>query len=100
MTTHERILELIYQAIADTNRSLEPERALQARPDALLIGDGALDSVVFLNLMVAIEEAVERVFGKAVSVTEAALIGDLSDLLTVGELARRIERLLQPVPVL
>lgn len=65
-----------------------------------MIGDGALDSVVFLNLMVAIEEAVERVFGKAVSVTEAALIGDLSDLLTVGELARRIERLLQPVPVL
>jgi acyl carrier protein len=93
MDKQEQIILAIYEAIDEINRSLDSRQSLERAPGAVLIGDGKLDSLQFLNLTVAVEERIERSFRKAVSVTEAALLGDESDPLTVAALADRIASL-------
>jgi hypothetical protein len=101
MEYYKQIIQAIYDAIGDVNRSLEPERALERSPETVLLGDGKLESLQFLNFTVAIEENIERMFKKTISVTEVALLGAESEPLTVSALANRIENLLgfpaQPV---
>lgn len=94
MEYHKQILQAIYDAMGDVNRSLAPEMALERSPETVLVGDGKLDSLQFLNFTVAIEENIERAFKKTISVTEAALLGAESDQLTVAALTNRIENLL------
>jgi acyl carrier protein len=94
MNDYKQIMQAIYDAMGEINRALEPERALERSPQTLLIGDGKLDSLQFLNLTVAVEENIERMFKKAVSVTEAALLGDEAEPLTVAALAHRIGNLI------
>src|SRR5574341_2518820 len=94
MEYHKQIIQAIYDAIGDINRTLEPEQALEGSPETVLLGDGKLDSLRFLNFTVAVEENIERMFKKTISVTEAALLGVESDTLTVSALANRIENLL------
>jgi hypothetical protein len=101
MEYDKQIIQAIYDAIGDVNRSLEPEQTLERAPQTVLLGDGKLDSLRFLNFTVAIEENIERMFKKTISVTEAALLGAEAEPLTVSALANRIENLLgfaaQPV---
>ncbi len=94
MEYYKQIILAIYDAIGDVNRSLEPEQALERSPETLLLGDGKLDSLRFVNFTVAVEENIERMFKKTISVTEAALLGAESEPLTVSALAARIENLL------
>jgi acyl carrier protein len=94
MEYRKQIIQAIYDAIDDVNRSLEPELMLERSPDTVLLGDGKIDSLQFLNFTVAIEESIERMFKKTISVIEAALLGAESDPLTVSALANRIENLL------
>ena len=93
MQRFHEIVQLVYAAIEDVNRTLGQEDALELSPHTTLTGGGKLDSLAFLNLAIGIEERVQRVYGKALSVTEAALLADADRPVTVADLAARIARL-------
>jgi acyl carrier protein len=93
MERYEQIMQAIYDAIGEVNQMLAPEQTLERSPDTVLIGDGKLDSLRFLELTLAVEGNIERGFKKTISVTEVALLGDEPDPLTVATLAERIARL-------
>jgi acyl carrier protein len=94
MEYYNQILQTIYDAIGEVNFSLQPEQQLTSTPETVLLGDGKLDSLQFLNLTVAVEENIERVFKKTISVTDTALLNDEFEPLTVATLAQRIETVL------
>jgi acyl carrier protein len=94
MEYYKQILQAIYDAISEVNFSLERGQQLEAAPDTVLLGDGKLDSLQFLNLTVAVEEQIERDFKKTISVTDTALLNDEYEPLTVAALAERIENVL------
>ncbi len=65
-------------------------------PDTLLMGgEGSLDSLAFVNLVVAVENEIQRRTHKSVVlVNEQTLEGDEHPFRTVGTLANLIDRLL------
>jgi acyl carrier protein len=94
MEHNNQIIQAIYDAISEVNKSRGPEQLLERSPDTVLIGEGKLDSLQFLNLTIAVEEKIEQMFKKTISVTDAALLGDEVEPLTVVALANRIESLM------
>lgn len=92
MDTDKQIIEVIYDAIDEINKSLGPDQKLTRTPETVLIGNGKLDSLQLLNLTLTVEGNIERVFRQSISVTEAALLGDELTPLTVTDLADRIEK--------
>ena len=61
MLDEDRALQLIYSAVDEVNGQLPPAARLQKHRDTVLFGDGsALDSLAFVNLLVAVEGEVER----------------------------------------
>ena len=89
--THE-IVQLVYAAIEEVNRTLAPQDALELSVHTVITGGGKLDSLAFLNLAIGIEERVERLYGKTLSVTETALLADVERPVTVADLAEQIAR--------
>jgi len=96
---YDKIVQLVYEAIADLNRTLEPQNALPLAHDTVLTGEGKLDSLAFLNLAIGIEERVERHFRKTISIMETALIADDTESLTVAALAARVAKIVERVEV-
>ena len=92
MDTENQIIQTIYDAIGEINQSLGPGQKLSCSADTVLIGNGKLDSLQLLNLTLTIEGNIERVFRQSISVTEAALLGDELEPVTVSDLAQRIEK--------
>lgn len=94
MEFYQQIIQAIYDAISEVNLSLQAGQMLEGAPETVLLGDGKLDSLQFLNLTVAVEENIERMFKQTISVTDAALLGDETEPLTVAALAHRIQSLI------
>ncbi|QQS47551.1 MAG: hypothetical protein IPM66_02515 [Acidobacteriota bacterium] len=92
MDTENQIIEAIYDAIDEINKTLGPDQRLTRTPGTVLIGNGKLDSLQLLNLTLTVEGNIERIFRQSISVTEAALLGDELTPLTVTDLAGRIEK--------
>jgi len=90
MNTVNRITELIFAAMRESNAAAEPGRLLEMSPSTVLVGDtGTLDSIGFLNLAVSIEENIERAFHTSIQVIDIILSAD-GERWTVADLACRV----------
>lgn len=72
MEPQDKIIELIYAAIDEVNSAREPDNALEKSPETLLIGGStSLDSIGLVNLIVSLEEGIERNFHKTITLIDA-----------------------------
>jgi acyl carrier protein len=55
----EDVLQMVYSAIDEVNGQFDGV-VIQKKPDTRLLGSEGVDSVVFLNLVVALEELIEK----------------------------------------
>jgi D-alanine--poly(phosphoribitol) ligase subunit 2 len=87
--TEEQVLQIVYRAMDDLNPQLPAERRLEKSPDTPLFGRaGRLDSLGLVNLIVAIEQAVEDDLGATVTLAdEKAMSQRSSPFRTAGILA-------------
>ncbi len=93
MECYEQITLLIYDAIGDVNAMLKPDQALERSPDTVLVGESAkLDSLGFVNFVAALEENLQRIFEKDISLVDVMLFGEQNEW-TVASLAKRIREL-------
>ena len=92
--TEEQVLRVVYGAIDEVNPQLPAERRLKKSPDTALFGHaGALDSLGLVNLIVAVEQAVEDELGVPVALAdEKAMSQNASPFRTVGTLADYVRR--------
>lgn len=88
-------LELVRAAIDDVNNQNDGEIKIGAAEDTPLFGgDSGIDSLMLVNLFVAIEERIEGATGKVfVLVNEDALSDNSHPFRTVGSLAGYIEKI-------
>ncbi len=92
----ENILGLVYAAIDDVNGQSVNGVSLEKNPDArLLSGDRGVDSLTFVNLVVAIEEQIQNRMGQSVVlVDEDSMALQEHPFRTIGSLAGYIEKVL------
>ena len=97
MAADERVVQVIYSAIDDVNRHMEKEDRLKKSQDTALFGaSGSLDSLGFVNLLVAVEQRIEEEFGTTFTLAdERAMSRKNSPFRTVGTLADYIAALLK-----
>lgn len=87
MDSFEQITQIICDAIGEVNESLEPE---QKTLDTVLLGESQiLDSLGLVNLVVTVEQKIERTLKKKISLFDVIMADDQSQL-TVGTLAQHI----------
>ena len=71
MNSRSQIKNAVYRSVDAVNELLPPEHALVARDDLVLMGkDGTLDSMGFVNFVVALEEELERELGRDVNIAD------------------------------
>jgi acyl carrier protein len=89
----EEILQLVYAAIDDVNAQALTDTAIAKRVDTPLLGsDAAIDSLTFVNLIVALEEQIQAAFGRSVVlVDEDSMSLRDQPFRTVGSLAEYAE---------
>jgi acyl carrier protein len=68
---NEKVLKIISQAIQSFNEQLPPGRKLISAPECQLVGSPNLDSAEIVNLMVMIEQQVERDLGITITLFDA-----------------------------
>jgi D-alanine--poly(phosphoribitol) ligase subunit 2 len=90
------ILALVYSAIDEVDPMTADGAALAKSPDARLLGsDSGVDSLTFVNLVVALEEQIQTKLGKSVVlVDEDNMAADEHPFRTIGTLAEYVERVL------
>jgi acyl carrier protein len=91
------MLSLVYAAIDEVNAESADGVRLEKDPGVRLLGgEGGVDSLTFVNLVVAVEEQVQRRFRKlVVLVNEDAMTGGTHPFRTVGTLAGYVGTLLE-----
>ena len=96
MTNIERILQCIYPAIDEVNELLSDLEILEKSLDTILFGElSSLNSLDFLNLLMAVEENLEEEFSVPVTITdEKAVSVENSPFKTVQSLANYIESII------
>jgi len=90
-------LQLIYAAVDDVNSQSVDTLKIAKAEDARLLGGGSgLDSLAFVNLIVAIEGQLEPLLGKSVLLIDdenLALMGD--PFRTIGTLRQYVEKVIE-----
>ena len=83
------VLRLVHRAIDELNPQLPPDRRLEKAADSPVFGRaGRLDSLALVNLIVAIEQAIEDDFGVSVALADEKAVSQRSSpFRTVGSLA-------------
>ena len=96
MTDKEQILQIIFGAIDEINKLSLSARKLDKTPDVKLYGkDGQLDSLMLVNLIVAIEQNIEEEFEVSLTIAdEKAMSQKNSPFRTISSLAEYLEVLL------
>jgi acyl carrier protein len=91
-----QVLEAIYSAIDEVNAGSADGVVIAKTPDTVLMGDeSALDSLAFVNLIVALESEIETRFGESlVLVNEKTLESGEHPFRTVETLAVLVSKLL------
>jgi acyl carrier protein len=91
-------LGLVYAAIDELNAQSVDAVPLEKSPDtSLLGGDEGMDSLTFVNLIVALEEQIQARTGQAVVlVDENSMSLQEQPFRTVATLAKYVESLLAP----
>ena len=92
------ILQLVYAAIDEVNAQTASGAPLAKSPEtSLLGGDEGMDSLTFVNLIVALEEQIQSTLGESVIlVDENSMSMQDQPFRTVGTLARYVESLVAP----
>ena len=90
------VLDLVYSAIDEINALADDEKKIEKSPDAILLGDDSVvDSLAFVNLVVAIENQIrDRTQKSVVLISEDTLADSEDPFRTVGTLTAYIEKLL------
>jgi len=90
------ILGWVYAAIDEVNAQSEKTPALQKNLDApLLAGKAGIDSLTFVNLIVALEEQIQNATGQSVVlVDEDSMTLQEHPFRAVGTLAAYVEKVL------
>ncbi len=69
--THAQLRDVVFAAIDELNGQRPPDQQLDKALETPLAGqDGPLDSLAFVNFIVALEQQFERTFGIAVSLLD------------------------------
>ena len=92
----EDILALIYSAMDEVDPMTAGGEPLQKTPDARLLGsDQGVDSLTFVNMVVAIEEHIQKKLGKSVIlVDEDNMVLGEHRFRSIGTLSEYVERVL------
>jgi acyl carrier protein len=86
--------DIVNCAIDRVNELLPFGEALPKDPNTVLLGrDGKLDSMGFVNLMVALEEILEERLGCRITLAEEVML-DENGIQTVGDLEKIINNLI------
>ena len=90
------ILGLVYAAIDDVNAQTPDGAALAKTPETRLLGGGrGVDSLTFVNLVVALEEQIQSGLGQSVVLVDEESMGlQEHPFRTVGTLAEYVEKVL------
>jgi acyl carrier protein len=90
---HERVVEAIFVAVDELNQQLRRSQRLAKSLDTRITGDGSLDSLGLLNLIVLVEEKVDQAFGIAVTLTDDQVLAGQADAFhTLGSLTDFVHR--------
>ncbi len=92
METSERIVAL---AVSNVNEVLPEEQAISSNSGTIIFGPGAqLDSMGYINFLVALEDAIETETGRRIDVAEQMedIVGNGSA--TLGQVSAFLSRLL------
>ena len=94
----QEILRLVYAAIDEVNaQTVNGAPVEKSRETALLGGDQGMDSLTFVNLIVALEEQIQTHLGQSVVlVDENSMSLQQQPFRTVGTLAQYVESLVAP----
>src|SRR4029077_21238228 len=97
MTVSPEVVKAVHSAVDDLNEILDPGERLDKSPDVALIGtDARLDSLGLVNLIVLVEEKVQKEFGVGITlVDERAMSKSKSPFRTLGSLAEFVEEQLK-----
>jgi acyl carrier protein len=89
----EQALKLIYQSVKTLNETLEHPVNCDAGEDTLLFGgDGVLDSMALVSLIVLLEEQIELTLGRnLILASEKAMSQKRSPFASIGALASYLE---------
>jgi acyl carrier protein len=75
--TEQELLPIIFRCVEEINFLLPNEQKLSASPDTILVGEGGrLDSLALINLVVLLEEELQKVLSVTVVLTNEELIAD------------------------
>jgi hypothetical protein len=86
MVERERILEAVYRAVGEVNLQLDAESRLEKAEDMVIAGESAsLDSLGFLNLVLAAEGAVNDVCSPPINLAEQLMGEDGIPPTTLGD---------------
>lgn len=94
---YERILDIVIQQAKELNEELTNKIPLEQGADAPLFGgDGVLDSIALVTLIVAVEQAIEDEFDTALTIAdEKAMSQKVSPFRTVGALSAYVQKLIK-----
>jgi acyl carrier protein len=96
----EDILRLVYAAIDEVNaQTVNGEPLEKGLETSLLGGDEGMDSLTFVNLIVALEEQIQNTLGKSVVlVNEDSMSLQEQPFRTIGTLANYVQTLVDSQP--
>lgn len=94
----ENVLQLVYAAIDEVNAQATDGVVIEKTPDTRLLGGkSGIDSLTFVNLIVALEEQIQNSLGKSVVlVNEGTMLLREHPFRTVGTLASHVETTVAP----
>lgn len=89
------IKDAVYRTIESLNDLLPPEQALEPSDDVVLVGRNAvLDSMGFVNFIVALEEELESRLGRPLNIADL-LLAEMPDRGSVSTVADLVDVLSQ-----
>lgn len=93
----DRIVACIYAAVDEANEERDGKPPIAKSPETSIHGDASgLDSLGLINFVVAVEENVEREFGRPILLADdRALTREPSPFDSIAELGAYVEELLQ-----
>jgi len=96
MRDREQILKIVYGAIDEINKMSLSDRKLDKTPDVKLYDkDGQLDSLMLVNLIVAIEQNIEEEFEVSLTLADEKVMSQKnSPFRTISSLSEHLEVLL------
>ncbi len=91
--SHDRVVEAIFAAVDELNQLFRKSQQLAKSLDTRITGEGSLDSLGLLNLIVLVEEKVDQAFGIAVTLADDQVLAGQADAFhTLGSLADFVHR--------